>query len=165
MIICSYLGWRGFSHDITKFGRTLLNFEWLCMFIKYLFAQVTAAVINFPNMGYHMMGICGILTALLVGCTDNGCMFILDFSTRSTNWNFAIKTHYKFETQSEQITYNNSFLEGWIFILETDITTEKSHFQYGREDGQYNKFTEAVSKYIFSKIQSHFMKVGLVTVV
>ena len=37
-------------------------------------------VINFLNMGYHMMGISGILTVWLVGHTDNGCMFNLDWT-------------------------------------------------------------------------------------
>ena len=45
-----------------------------------------------------------------------------------------------------------SFSKDGLFILETDMTTEKSHFQYGREDGQYGKFTEAESKSKFSKI-------------
>ena len=34
-----------------------------------------------------------------------------------------------------------SFLKDGLFILETDMMTEKSHFRYGREDGQYDKFT------------------------
>ena len=74
------LGWRENTHNITNFGRTLLNFEWLCMFKKYLFAQVIAMDINLPNMGYHMMGISSILTVWLVGCTDNGHMFNLDWT-------------------------------------------------------------------------------------
>ena len=45
-----------------------------------------------------------------------------------------------------------SFSKDGLFILETDMMTEKSHFQYGREDGQYDKFTEAVSKSKFLKI-------------
>ena len=58
-----------------------------------------------------------------------------------------------------------SFLKDGLFILETNMVTEKSHFQNGREDGPYDKFKEAVSKSKFSKIQSHFMKLALTTVV
>ena len=51
-------------------------------------------------------------------------------------------------------------------ILETDMmTTEKLHFKYGWEDGPHDKFAEAVSKSKFSKIQSHFMKLAITTVV
>ena len=58
-----------------------------------------------------------------------------------------------------------SFSKDGIFILETDMMTQKSHFQYGREDGPYGQFTEAVSKSKFPKIQSHFIKLALTTVV
>ena len=41
------------------------------------------------------------------------------------------------------------------------MMTDKSHFHYGRKDGEYHEFTE-ISKVEpkFSKIPCHFMKIA-----
>ena len=33
-----------------------------------------------------------------------------------------------------------------LFLIETDMLMEKSHFQYGKKDGEYHEFIEAVSR-------------------
>ena len=32
-----------------------------------------------------------------------------------------------------------------LFLLETDMTMDKSYFHYGRKDGEYHEFTESVN--------------------
>ena len=33
-----------------------------------------------------------------------------------------------------------------LYLIETDMSTDKSHFHYGRKDGEYHEFTESVSR-------------------
>ena len=33
-----------------------------------------------------------------------------------------------------------------LYLIGTDMSTDKSHFHYGRKDGEYHKFTELVSR-------------------
>ena len=33
-----------------------------------------------------------------------------------------------------------------LYLIETDMTMDKSHFHYGRKDGEYHEFTESVSR-------------------
>ena len=33
-----------------------------------------------------------------------------------------------------------------LYLIETDMSTDKSHFHYGRKDGEYHKFIESVSR-------------------
>ena len=33
-----------------------------------------------------------------------------------------------------------------LHLIGTDMSTDKSHFHYGRKDGEYHEFTETVSR-------------------
>ena len=96
MIICLCLGWRESSHDITNFGRTLLNFEQLHMFIqKVSVCPGYCSGHQHSENGYHMMGISSISTVWLVRHRQwshvHSGLDMFAFLTKSINMDFEIK--------------------------------------------------------------------------